>query len=203
MKLFALAMFATAAMSVATPGSGDIESLVERDDSDVGSELIPGEGLPSLESLGLTTADLEDPDFASKHGLEDDDEELEAYEAQFDTFTTAASARFPNQCRPRYFVPTPLRGIRSCRNYLRKLGNTMCRLGGELPGVPGTAQTTFCHHGIAHIYGHGKPRTASYCKHVARGVTWGLKNCVKNKKVASLAAAYGNGDLQVAAQKWN
>lgn len=204
MKLFALTILSMAAMSAAVaPDSDFVDSLVGRNDTDVDFEVVPGEGLPSLASLGVNTADLADPEFASKNGLEDDDAEMAAYEADLETFQAAASNRFPNQCRPRYFVPAPIRAVRSCRNYLKKLGTKMCKLGAELPTTPGTAQTVFCEAGAARIYGHGKPHTASYCKHVARGATWGLKNCAKDKKVASVAAAYGNGDLQVAVQKKN
>ncbi|KAF7137034.1 hypothetical protein CNMCM5793_006838 [Aspergillus hiratsukae] len=186
MKAVYFAIAGLATIAFAAPAS-DTVNTSEVDNGEW--EVVPGPGLPSLESLGLTSAELRDPDFLSKNGLEDnliEDLELEA-------------AMFPPQCQPRYFVPAPIAQARSCRNYLKKLGTKPCKVTG--PGNPTTAQTVFCRAGVTQIYGHAAPGTSSYCKHVAIGATWTIDNCAKNGRVAGLAAAYGNGDLQVAVQK--
>ncbi|KAF9259945.1 hypothetical protein L218DRAFT_1055494 [Marasmius fiardii PR-910] len=133
--------------------------------------VIPGPGLPSLESLGLTSADLYARTLT----------ELEM---------RSLMARFPLMCNevPKCSVGDAV----ACYNYLNALGHQACTVNGE--------NVTFCTAGGCHWFGSnisGGGSASSYCSDVAIGGNVVINNCQGGGQVSGANAANGNGNLVV------
>lgn len=149
-------------------------------------EVIPGDGLPSLKSLNLSSADLYDPNHGARFGFDDSDDAVD---------NAAEAAAGAGHCRT-YFTRTPVSGARACRNYLAHVvGWKKCSLH---KGKDGLWEATFCSSGDAVIVG-GNPAhgAASDCRDVAFGVQWVINHCTHDGKVRGQQAAAGNGNLIV------
>lgn len=153
----------------------------------------PGPGLPSLESLGITPA------------------ELYAMTMEYSAELLASSkpvARFVDRCTtPSSHPHSQLAGWHNavaCGQYLDNLGTTPCVTSGGQGGVvmckadgyPGEVSAT------VRGYSIGDPSIPrqSYCRDVASAVFWVVNHCpyhcYDNKcGIGGEAAAYGNGDL--------
>ncbi|KAJ3507215.1 hypothetical protein NLJ89_g6434 [Agrocybe chaxingu] len=140
-------------------------------------EVIPGPGLPSLASLGLTSADLfKKVIIAARDGA------------------PQLSKRFTDFCQTTDLVNRD--NAIACYNYLNALGTTAC-------GVD--TNIDFCVAGDAHIGGSSivGRHVSSYCRDVATGALWIINNCNINNRVEGAATAYGNGDLIVSIEPWS
>ncbi|KAF2023234.1 hypothetical protein EK21DRAFT_95076 [Setomelanomma holmii] len=140
------------------------------------AEVIPGDGLPSLESLGLTSADLYAMGLPATPGDE-------------------MSVMFDARCGPSDGAYTNVNGIIACYNYLRNLGTTNCGVKG-----PGAPVTEFCRSGDAHATGQSITGNdeSSYCRDVAAGLLWVINSCTRPQQdCAGFNAASGNGNLVV------
>ncbi|KAJ8117452.1 hypothetical protein OPT61_g1358 [Boeremia exigua] len=136
-------------------------------------EVIPGPGLPSLASLGLTSEQL----FAlGKPESSEDDQSLMAVTRCGDQYGNVNNAI-------------------ACYNYLRNLGRTDCR-------VPiGQRSVIMCTAGDIRIESSGVG-ASSWCEHVAMAVLYTVDHCTRpSQDVAGYAPAYGNGDLIVGTQR--
>ncbi|KAJ3495807.1 hypothetical protein NLG97_g3127 [Lecanicillium saksenae] len=137
-------------------------------------EVIPGPGLPSLESLGLTSEELWTKPFP----------EIEEGKlvARFEPFCS-----FPDRAY------TSVNDLRACYNYLNALGSTACEIDPDhIVGM--------CSSGGATVYGASLVghRTSSKCEDVAKGLLWVVQGCTRSdQSCAGSAPAYGNGDLEV------
>jgi len=103
-------------LSLALPLSG---VLAAPSSAAVGGYIIPGDGLPSLESLGLTKEDLFDPDFLVKRGI-----------VPVSPFNSTLQDRDGLGKRAvRYCTtgpPAEVASVSACVNYLNSIGNNAC-----------------------------------------------------------------------------
>ncbi|KIN08320.1 hypothetical protein OIDMADRAFT_16586 [Oidiodendron maius Zn] len=149
-------------------------------------QVIPGPGMPSLESLGLTSEMLFNCTFQAQSF---------AGVANTTTASTALDKRYTNTC-----MHTPVGdsdGAAACATYLQNLGTTACSATQSAvimcTGVFNGVQT--------YIGGLSIPASASsYCRDVATAVRWSIDNCIycpegEDCWVGGWAAAYGNGNL--------
>ncbi|KAF9223912.1 hypothetical protein BS17DRAFT_767105 [Gyrodon lividus] len=141
-------------------------------------EVIPGPGLPSLVSLGLTSADLHamgpPPSLTERTAGAELDPELKK--------------RYTNICQT--YSMGGVDNVIACFNYLNSIGNNACGVNGE--------NVVFCTAGDAGVGGSnisGGPSASSACRDVATGVQWVFTYCNVGGEVGGSAAAYGNGDL--------
>lgn len=161
-------------------------------------QIVPGPGLPSLESFNITAVDLVKQAYTE---LKD--------EAQSSNSTSTL------QRRALICDNGPLAyrlSVRACASYLETLGNTMCRV--EAPAYPGqvpavamcTAKIGAPSENFIVVTGSnyytGNPPMAvqSYCRHVARTLGTIEAGCAVNSnwmKSWSQEYAYGNGYLMV------
>ncbi|CAA7266214.1 unnamed protein product [Cyclocybe aegerita] len=164
----------TAAFLCVLASLGNVAALPTADNA---VEVIPGPGLPSLVSLGLTSADLfkKVPEINS-------------------TVAPQLSKRFDDFCQNTNLVNRD--NAIACYNYLNALGTTAC-------GVD--TNIDFCVAGDAHIGGSNIAggHASSYCRDVATGALWIINNCNINNRVEGAAAAYGNGNLIVSIEPWS
>ncbi|KAJ6785765.1 hypothetical protein PWT90_06610 [Aphanocladium album] len=139
-------------------------------------EIIPGPGLPSLESLGLTSAELR----AMPRPTSDHNEGARSLDK-----------RWTNTCAISNAAYTNVDDLWGCYNYLNSLGTTRCGIN------EGQENIRMCEHGDAHVSGSNPTRRAvsSYCSDVATAVRWVIDNCARGNTRAGDAAAWGNGDL--------
>ncbi|KFX86890.1 hypothetical protein V495_05253 [Pseudogymnoascus sp. VKM F-4514 (FW-929)] len=145
------------------------------------SEVVPGPGLPSLQELGITSAEL------YKIGRPDSS-------ADDSVKTSSIEARFEPKCGPSEAAYTNVNDVIACYNYLKKLGTKKC----SVPDNFGIAH--FCTAGNAEVTGQSlkSKGTSSYCRDVATAVLWSVDHCTRpDKSVAGFNAAGGNGDLIV------
>ncbi|KIM21872.1 hypothetical protein M408DRAFT_333198 [Serendipita vermifera MAFF 305830] len=135
-------------------------------------EVVPGPGMPSLASLGLTSKDL--------------------YEGAGVTGKRDLLTRFDRICYDNGCGRVPRGDAQACINYLRNLGTQRCGLSGE--------NVVMCSAGVAIVGGSnitGRP-VSSYCSDVAIGGQNIINACTDgNGLVAGADAANGNGDLIV------
>ncbi|KAF8557143.1 hypothetical protein OG21DRAFT_1407725 [Imleria badia] len=166
--LAALSVFATAVVAVPAATSSV-------------PEVIPGPGLPSLESLNLTSADLYamgPPPAASEYLL----------------LVGARSADYTAVCQT--YSTAAVNDVIACFNYLVSIGNNACAV--TNPDLI----TWFCESGTAAISGSntsGQPTVSSTCYDVALGLQWVFTYCNVDGQVGGSQAANGNGGLIVAA----
>ncbi|KIM21874.1 hypothetical protein M408DRAFT_299648 [Serendipita vermifera MAFF 305830] len=124
-------------------------------------EVIPGEGLPSLASLGLTSKGLyEDIGVSEKRSL---------------------LSRYDRICYDNGCGRVPRGDAQACINYLRNLGTQACT-------VPGSGQTvTMCRAGQAIIYGYNPTghSVSSYCSDVALGGQHVIDGCTDGNSLVA------------------
>lgn len=150
-------------------------------------QVIPGPGLPSLASLGLTNELLFDPEFQARMRAKFPDTQLAA--------RSKLSKRFDPKCM-RYPAGNT-RGADACAAYLRSLDTTPC-VATQDPVIMCAANVGGT---VTNIGGFSIPgRAASYCRDAATGVQWSRDHCAYCPEggdcwVAGWAAAGGNGDL--------
>ncbi|KAI9888701.1 MAG: hypothetical protein M1814_006512 [Vezdaea aestivalis] len=139
------------------------------------SEVIPGEGLPSLSSLGVTSDDLY----------------KEKFEASAEAKEALAAAAPPtcvgtNTAR--------VEDVIACFNYLQRLGNRDCV-------VPASGRVGFCRAGTAYIYGstrNGRSQRTT-CSNIAIAVQGIFTRCNSGGRVDGNAIPTGNGNIRVVA----
>ncbi|KAL6703961.1 hypothetical protein ACN47E_008899 [Coniothyrium glycines] len=137
-------------------------------------EVIPGPGLPSLESLGLTSEALYAMGKPESSPLGDD-----------------MSTMVEPRCGDSY---GEVNAAIACYNYLRNLGQTPCTVG------QGLRSQIMCRAGNIRIEGFGIGQS-SWCEHVAHAVLWTIDHCTRNGyDTAGYEAAYGNGNLLIGTQ---
>ncbi|KAF3040206.1 hypothetical protein E8E11_003157 [Didymella keratinophila] len=159
--LLSLAAVASAAPTVADPRSGL-------------PEVIPGPGLPSLESLGLNSTYLYS--LGKPENLNDGEMTIMADATCGSNYGSVGNAI-------------------ACYNYLNSLGERQC-------AVPDSQRSIImCTAGDIHVEGYGIGRS-SWCKHVAQAVLWVIDHCTRPAQdTAGYAPAYGNGDLIIGTQR--
>ncbi|KDR73885.1 hypothetical protein GALMADRAFT_71211 [Galerina marginata CBS 339.88] len=170
LKLSTLALLTTC--TIASPTTAEVQF----------DEVIPGPGLPTLASLGLTSADLHKP--IPRATL--------ATLTEVDPFMRK---RWNNECQT-WGLTSYINAV-ACYNYLNSLGSQDC-------GVD--TNIIFCAVGSTYIGGSnvgGIPHTSSACVDVATGALWILNNCnIAGALVQGDAAAYGNGNLVVSIEAY-
>lgn len=145
-------------------------------------EVRPGPGLPSLESLGLTSEQL----YNMPPPL---------------TLDTKFSPFFNPVCGPDDKAYTSVKSLIACMNYLQNLRTQDC----VVPS--GRVSVRFCSSGDAHINGvsiTGRSES-SHCQDVAKGALYVIDHCTRpDESCAGAAAAFGNGNLIVSccSKKW-
>ncbi|KAJ7320957.1 hypothetical protein DFH08DRAFT_970263 [Mycena albidolilacea] len=135
-------------------------------------EVIPGPGLPSLASLGLTSEEL--------YKRVPTPEEMKRLQPLF----TLECGEVPPAC--------PVANAVACFNFLNALGTTACTVNGE--------NVTFCTSGSCHWFGSnisGGSSASSFCRDVATGGNAVINTCQGNGFVDGANAASGNGNLIV------
>ncbi|EJP69087.1 hypothetical protein HC256_001067 [Beauveria bassiana] len=142
-------------------------------------EIVPGPGLPSLASLGLTS------------------EQLYKMESVSPSKVNKRASFAPNYvpfCESDQRAHTHVDGLRMCYTYLSYIGARDCT-------VPsGFRKALYCNAGDAHINGlsiNGRSQTSS-CASVAGALGWILDNCkLPNNQIAGSQAVSGNADIIV------
>ncbi|KAK6355256.1 hypothetical protein TWF696_004371 [Orbilia brochopaga] len=143
--------------------------------------LVPGPGLPSVQELGLTNADLLKP--------------LPGVETPS---TRSLSKRFDLRCSTDTFQWCNGEDAKACYNYLKNLGKTICSVSGG-----DGASISMCHVGPGigcdwRGVTWGVSSAASYCEDVAAGGLTIIQKCsLEHGVVAGENAANGNGNLIV------
>ncbi|KAM3482145.1 hypothetical protein MY5147_000264 [Beauveria neobassiana] len=142
-------------------------------------EVVPGPGLPSLESLGLTSEQLYTMEPASP------DTEVNARASLAPMFTPI--------CATDSGAYTDVNNLMACERYLARIGANECT-------VPsGFRKVRYCFAGDADVNGlsiTGKSLTST-CASVAHALRWIINNCRRATKAAGSEAAFGNGDIIV------
>ncbi|KAF9223917.1 hypothetical protein BS17DRAFT_125633 [Gyrodon lividus] len=143
-------------------------------------EVIPGPGMPTLASLGLTSADLHamgpPPSLTERTAGAELDPELKK--------------RYNNACQT--YSTGGVNNVIACFNYLNSIGGNACGVNGY--------NTVFCKSGDAGVGGSnvsGGSSTSSSCRDVATAVQWVFTNCNVGGSVGGSAAANGNDGLAV------
>lgn len=81
------------------------------------AKIIPDDGLPSLASLNITSADLYDPDFLTKFGIPEDTDE----------YLATVAAEGAGKCGMS-MGKVKISNAESCYKYLRAAGTKECRV---------------------------------------------------------------------------
>jgi len=149
--------------------------------------ITPGPGLPSLESLNLTMADLLDPDFNAKHGI------IPSVPRADDITARAAAANAV--CQGDWGV---IAGAQACINYLNSIPTQNC---------VADPIGRYCNANDAYgtvVYGlaNNRPSASSFCRDVACAVQDVINHCSQINPsgcnpVGGHQFACGNGDLGV------
>jgi hypothetical protein len=176
------------------PGMPSLESLGLTTADLPEYEIIPGPGMPSLESLGLTSADLFNKTFV--------DELLAPLAKRAHPEASALSRRFNNLCyEPPFGI---LEGIRGCAAYLWALGTQDCRAGNKHLLFRSNRIKNY----FTGVYGISVTPGVSFttCRNSAEGVYWIANNCDHSGcdagdlcYGAGAAASFGNGNLVMVA----
>lgn len=142
-------------------------------------EVVPGPGLPSLASLGITSKDLFEGTGANAPAKRD------------------LLARFDRICYDNGCGRVSRAKAQACVDYLIRLDTQQC--------VVGTSPAVMCVAGDAIIYGNnisGNGQVSSYCRDVGYGAKSVVDNCTDgNGQVAGADAAGGNGGLVVSIER--
>ncbi|KAK4151756.1 hypothetical protein C8A00DRAFT_35566 [Chaetomidium leptoderma] len=159
-------------------------------------KVIPGPGMPSLESIGLTSADLFNKTFVDEL-LAPPPFLLRTQSSSSEKPAGRLLRRWTSRCdeAPPFGINE---GINACAAYLSALRTTDCLAGNK----PVTMCTSLARGFETHVRGISiRPGSAtSYCRDAALGVSWVPKNCKPGCEgdycySAGSAAANGNGDL--------
>ncbi|KAF9564235.1 hypothetical protein CPC08DRAFT_789407 [Agrocybe pediades] len=148
--------------------------------ADATVEIIPGPGLPSLQSLGLTSADIfrmsAERSVTARNEVE-----------------TSLTKRIDTTCQNIAGHTVSAANAAACVTFLRNLGTQACGVNGD--------NVIFCQAGDAAIGGSnvsGGPSASSFCSDVAIGAQNILNACtMSNGQVEGFAAANGNSFLVV------
>ncbi|KAM3523501.1 hypothetical protein MY4038_008164 [Beauveria bassiana] len=161
-------------------------------------EVVPGPGLPSLESLGLTSEQLytmepASPGISLAH-LIPSIREIADKVADTEVNARASLApMFTPICATDSGAYTDVNNLMACERYLARIGSNDCT-------VPSGFKTVrYCFAGDADVNGlstTGKSLTST-CASVAHAVRWIMHNCRRANKAAGSEAAFGNGDIIV------
>ncbi|KAF9564236.1 hypothetical protein CPC08DRAFT_705406 [Agrocybe pediades] len=144
-------------------------------------EIIPGPGVPSLQSLGLTSAEIfrmsAERSVTARNEVE-----------------TSLTKRIATTCQNIAGHTVSAANAAACVTFLRNLGTQPCGVSGD--------NIIFCQAGDAAIWGSnvggGPSGASSFCSDVAIGAQNILNACtMSNGQVEGFAAANGNGDLVV------
>ncbi|MCJ1482551.1 hypothetical protein MMC06_002717 [Schaereria dolodes] len=141
-------------------------------------EVRPGPGLPSLASIGLTSAELYEmtPNLSGKP---------EKRDKLFDPYCGGGNDATAN-----------VNDVIACFNYLQSIGGISCGIAGD------GNQHHMCEAGTAIIAGVSVfgTFTETACMNVALGVQWVFTYCNTDGQVEGDAAAYGDGNMAVVRQ---
>ncbi|KAK4445131.1 hypothetical protein QBC34DRAFT_473017 [Podospora aff. communis PSN243] len=164
-------------------------------DIDLGNTTItPGLGLPSLESLGVTVAELVEEAFREIH------DETAAAAAAAPTLSRRAAV-----CRHAFSNMVYRASALACAGYLDRLGTTPCWVPDSW-ALPHGQHSRFCtanvggFHDPVLISGYGRYQsTSSHCYHVAHAVRVVESGCAWSDffQYAGHENAWGNGNLEV------
>ncbi|OAQ64491.1 hypothetical protein VFPPC_05757 [Pochonia chlamydosporia 170] len=141
-------------------------------------EVVPGPGLPSLEQLGLTSAELYSlgkPNITAVLGNE-------------------FSANFDPRCGPAEAAYVNVNDIIACFHYLDRLGHQDC------VAPPNLGIVRFCTAGNGVVSGQALDSrgSSSWCSDVAKASLYTIDHCTRpDQSVAGFQAANGNGNLIV------
>ncbi|KAM3566747.1 hypothetical protein ARSEF4850_000281 [Beauveria asiatica] len=142
-------------------------------------EVVPGPGLPSLESLGLTSEQL--------YTMEPASSDMAAFAPMFTAVCAVDSNAYASKS-----------GLIACYNYLARLGSQDCTVPSDFRKV------RYCFSGDADVNGlsiTGRSLTST-CASVAHAVRWVTDRCTRDgNKAAGFEAAFGNGDIIVSGVK--
>ncbi|KAH7122737.1 hypothetical protein B0J11DRAFT_608287 [Dendryphion nanum] len=146
-------------------------------------KIIPGPGLPSLESLNLTSAEL----FALPSPFSED---------QMNTLVDGS-------CGPNDSAYTHVNLAIACYHFVRNLGSQRCE-------VPASGHAIYClsesGDGKAHLTGRSLTGRveASSCADTAAGALWTIDHCTRpGGSTAGLAPPNGNGNILVGTSNRN
>jgi len=133
-------------------------------------EVIPGPGLPSLESIGLTSKML--------------------YEMT--SSKTSISKRIEKRYTCQNWGLVPVANAQACKNYLANIGGQECGISGD--------NAVFCTSGSAQIGGSnvgGGSSDQQICGDVAITVGDLIQECVQGSNVQGYDYCYGDGNMIV------
>ncbi|KAJ4151516.1 hypothetical protein LMH87_012209 [Akanthomyces muscarius] len=139
--------------------------------------VIPGPGLPSLESLGLTSELL--------YKMEPTTPKVDARDA--------LAANYVAKCDSDPAAYVAKGDLQACLNYLNAIGSRDCTVPGDMRPI------RYCVAGQADVNGlsiTGVVQTTR-CSAVAHAVNYVLQSCVRDQKAAGSEAAFNNGDVIV------
>lgn len=165
-----------------------IEELKQLDISNF--DLIPGPGMPSLESVGLTKEALYNKTFVS--------ELLAPVHAQIAGKSPLTARQWTSQCQRNWGVYGIVDSLNACAAYLYALGTQWCTVqNGQVwrfCTIPYGRFTT-----VVEGVSIANTATTSFCQHVSTGPAWVAQNCVAGCEehcgAAGSAHAWGNGYL--------
>lgn len=182
-----------------------LSALIHANPVNVETDVViqPGPGLPSVESLGLTTAEL------IEQGRTLAQEAVSLMNDNYNNNTSSHSdleKRLEPTCIYNGYASPE--NVYACAGYLHNLGTNLCLGGGD-----GVVLCDARGHGGrngARVIGNtftGKIMVSSWCSHVALAVFWMLDNCVDCVGpicgISAHAPAYGNGDFDVIVMEFN
>ena len=154
-------------------------------------EFIPSPGMPSLESLGLSAADLFNKTWVDE--LFKDTPNPVATTSNNGTFSASWVASCDRDSRDL----APVNAIRACAAYLWALNRQAC-VGKNHP-VQFVKMREGNYHAVVHGISVRSGPATSYCRDCASPVYWVADHCVAGCDPPCVAggseAAYGNGDL--------
>ncbi|KAF3490709.1 uncharacterized protein GIQ15_00226 [Arthroderma uncinatum] len=137
-------------------------------------KVIPGPGMPSLESLGVTSEEL--------------------YQQTTSTEAFKAMASLATQGQPSCLLGRycTYEDALACHHYLARLGTQNCTVGRTIVIMVTAGNCRFEAVNIG-----GNPSTTSHCVDVAIGTSWMFAHCRVENSINGANAANGNGDLFV------
>ncbi|KAK0646974.1 hypothetical protein B0T16DRAFT_458845 [Cercophora newfieldiana] len=197
-----IALAALAKLSLGAPVDDAVDTLEPFDLAQVeGLQIHPGPGLPSLEDLGLTVAQLFNNSLSARRMLKR--ERLTAT-ADASPFAPAHVDKRATVCRE-FSTAKKVRAWAAlgCQLYLESLGNTACS------ATTGCVQMCWAEYegDSAIISGHSYTNglSTSYCRHVARTVEQIIRDCTTQHgpgernflNDGGSERAWGNGNLGI------
>ncbi|CEJ82905.1 hypothetical protein VHEMI02946 [[Torrubiella] hemipterigena] len=141
-------------------------------------EVVPGPSLPSLEEVGLTSAQLY---------------QMGRPKSLSSASTPPSAAAAHTGCGPTDSAYANVNDVIACYHYLNNLGDQACH-------VPGDFHTViFCVAGGAAIGGQGlRGDTDHSCREVAAAALWAVDHCTRSdQSVAGFQSVAGDDDVVV------